>query len=323
MARKRKQGDAQPQGELPFSEGGTAGGGDEELLEEGKIICNLTGEHRTATPQEETLQSFIEQLHREYGVAFEDMARDVRIVCESEDPERGGVRKKTRNVSLVVYEPGAAHEPENIIRAVLVAPPTAKADKSVDALEDVLANLDERHDRVFGVWTNGSELAFRMREYHSRTGEPRFEELTDFPAPHETLEDLESAERRPLRIATKDSLLRSFKHCHSYTCPCVHRLITFEHRSEKKKTTCHSSSLGFGAHAARAPRGNRARVARPSDAYCSRGTLSRLRGRSSWTPGHRQQETALGDIRSRLFLAWTFAVSAGDDAQNEHEILDR
>lgn len=223
MARKRKQSDAQPQEELPFSEGGTAGGadeeaggGDEELLEEGKIICNLTGEHRTATPQEETLQSFIEQLHREYSVAFEDMARDVRIACESEDPERGGVRKKMRNVSLVVYEPGAAHEPENIIRAVLVAPPAAKADKSVDALEDVLANLDERHDRVFGVWTNGAELAFRMREYHARTGEPQFTELTDFPAPHETLEDLESAERRPLRIATKDSLLRSFKHCHDY-----------------------------------------------------------------------------------------------------------
>lgn len=222
MARKRKQDDAPQQEELRLGEGGTGGGEedgggeDEELLEEGKIICNLTGEHRTATPQEETLQSFIEQLHREYGIAFEDMDRDVRIACESEDAERGGVRKKTRNVSLVVYESGAAHDLAHIIRVVLVAPPGAKADKSIDTLEDVLANLDDRHEQVFGVWTNGAELAFRMRTIRRRTGEAEFTELTDFPAPHETLEDLESAERRPLRIATKDSLLRAFKHCHDY-----------------------------------------------------------------------------------------------------------
>src|SRR5262249_10799751 len=41
-------------------------------------------------------------------------------------------------------------------------------------------------------------------------------ELTDFPAPHETLEDLENAERRPLRVAAGDSLLRTFKRCHDY-----------------------------------------------------------------------------------------------------------
>lgn len=53
----------------------------EELLPEGKLVCALTGEQKLATPQEETLQSFIEQLHREYGVALEDMGRDVRIRC--------------------------------------------------------------------------------------------------------------------------------------------------------------------------------------------------------------------------------------------------
>src|SRR6185436_10015654 len=67
-----------------------------------------------------------------------------------------------------------------------------------------------------GLWTNGTDLAFRMRTYHPRTGEPEFTELTDFPAPGETLEDLEKAERRPLRVATADSLLRAFKRCHDY-----------------------------------------------------------------------------------------------------------
>ena len=55
-----------------------------------------------------------------------------------------------------------------------------------------------------------------MREYHKRTGDPQFTELTDFPAPDETLEDLESAERRPMRVAAGDSLLRAFKRCHDY-----------------------------------------------------------------------------------------------------------
>ncbi len=61
----------------------------EELLPEGKLVCVLTGEQRTATAQEETLQSFIEQMHREYGVALEDMERDVRISCVTFDEAKG------------------------------------------------------------------------------------------------------------------------------------------------------------------------------------------------------------------------------------------
>src|SRR5581483_2345089 len=69
---------------------------------------------------------------------------------------------------------------------------------------------------VYGVWTNGTDLAFRLRTFHSRTGDPVFTELTDIPAPDESLADLESAERRPLRVAAGDSLLRTFKRCHDY-----------------------------------------------------------------------------------------------------------
>ncbi len=69
---------------------------------------------------------------------------------------------------------------------------------------------------IYGLWTNGSELAFRMRRFNRRTGAAELTELTDFPAPDETLEDLESADRRPLRVASGDSLLRAFKRCHDY-----------------------------------------------------------------------------------------------------------
>jgi type I restriction enzyme M protein len=189
----------------------------EELLPEGKLVCVLTGEQKSATAQEETLQSFVEQLHREYGVALEDMERDIRISCISVDEKTGRERTRSRTASLAVYEPGTPHETENITKVALVVSPGTKADvKSIGLLEEVLGSLSDSRPQVFGLWTNGSDLAFRMRTYHSRTGEPLFTDLTDIPGPDETLDDLESAERRPLRIAGGDSLLRTFKRCHDY-----------------------------------------------------------------------------------------------------------
>ncbi len=105
-------------------------GGGEDVVLEGTLVCALTGEHKSATPQEETLQSFIEQLHREYGVPLSDMARDVRV--EGMTGEEGGKqKKKTRTVQLVVYEHGKPREVDNIARAVLVAKPGTKADAKV------------------------------------------------------------------------------------------------------------------------------------------------------------------------------------------------
>src|ERR1039458_3439776 len=88
----------------------------EELLPEGRLVCALTGEQKLATPQEETLQSFIEQLHREYGVALEDMGRDVRLRCTFVDEKTGKERNRSRTVSLVVYETGKPHEIDHVIR---------------------------------------------------------------------------------------------------------------------------------------------------------------------------------------------------------------
>src|SRR5258706_16396538 len=98
---------------------------DDEVVQEGTLVCALTGAHKPATPQEETLQSFIEQLHREYGVEIADMERDVRV--ESITGEEGGkAKKKTRTVQLAVYEHGKSHEVANIVRAALVAKPGTK-----------------------------------------------------------------------------------------------------------------------------------------------------------------------------------------------------
>ena len=224
MARGKKRGEDETQLELvgDAAESPEGGGEDEEVVLEGTLVCALTQEHRTATPQEELLQSFIEQLHREYSIPLEDMERDVRILCESS--EDGKVRTRNRTVSLVAFEAGKAHRDDadklfvdNVCRAFIVAKPGTKPDdKAIGMLEEVLGSLSQKRPEVFGVWTNGADLEFRMRTFQKGNGEPRYTELTDIPAPDETLADLESAERRPLRVAARDSLQRTFRRCHDY-----------------------------------------------------------------------------------------------------------
>ncbi|MFO0713627.1 MAG: hypothetical protein U0353_27490, partial [Sandaracinus sp.] len=81
MARAKKH-------EIEAEEAETAGasadeeGGDEELVLEGTLICALTGEAYKDTPDEQTLQSLIEQLLREYEVDPKDMERDVGLSLE-------------------------------------------------------------------------------------------------------------------------------------------------------------------------------------------------------------------------------------------------
>lgn len=176
------------------------------------IVCQLTGVFRADKPEERVLQSMVEQLHREYRVEHEDMARDVRIPCLD-----GVGKKKTVAVAIAVYERGTAHEIDNIIRVVMIAKGNAKvSDAAIRQLDLVLSNLSEEREIVYGLWTNGKDMAFRMRTYDAANGHPIPTELTDFPGPEETLADLDDADRRPLRVASGDSLLRTFKHCHDY-----------------------------------------------------------------------------------------------------------
>jgi type I restriction enzyme M protein len=184
----------------------------EEPIPQDTVVCALTGELRPDKPEERVLQSLVEQLHREYRVELSDMKRDVRVPCVNEEGKR-----KTVAVAIAVYAHGEPPELENIIRVALIAKANAKvSDAAIGQLDLVLSNLSDERDEVYGVWTNGRDMAFRMRTYDLANGLPISTELTDFPGPEETLADLEDADRRPLRVAVGDSLLRVFNHCHDY-----------------------------------------------------------------------------------------------------------
>jgi type I restriction enzyme M protein len=183
-----------------------------ELIAPDTLVCALTGNLFPDKPEERVLQSLIEQLHREYRVDLLDMGRDVKVSCI----DATGKKKKAA-VSLAVYEHGKPHDQSNIIRAVLIGKANSKgSDASLEQLDLVLSNLSEEREEVFGVWTNGRDMTFRMRTYDLATGFPVGTELTDFPAPDETLDDLNDADRRALRVAAGNSLLRAFNHCHDY-----------------------------------------------------------------------------------------------------------
>jgi type I restriction enzyme M protein len=199
-------------------EGGSEEGADEEVVPQGKLRCALTNALVDDTAEEQTLQSFIDQLEREYRVDPQDMARDFEVMATlvAGDTER----RRKRKVTLAVFERGKPHTIDHLIRAVLIARAgtkvpanLAESDKLFEPLRDVLASVPDTHPHVYGLWTNGEVMEFLERTY---TGELSFQTLTDFPAPDERREDLDNANRRPLRNATKDSLVRTFKRCHDY-----------------------------------------------------------------------------------------------------------
>lgn len=200
--------------------GESSAGSDEDVVPQGQLRCYLTNALVTDTPEEQLLQSFIDQLEREYGVEPADMERDFETVIVVEVGETE--KKRRRRLSLAVFEHGKAHTIDNLIRAVSIAregtkvPTDLAADhKLFEPLRDVLANVPAARAEVFGMWTNGEAMEFIVRRF-LHGGQPEFDTLTDFPAPDETLADLDRADRRPLRVATRDSLVRTFKRCHDY-----------------------------------------------------------------------------------------------------------
>ncbi|WP_280153259.1 N-6 DNA methylase [Piscinibacter sp. XHJ-5] len=218
MARQRKPKDNEANFAAASEENNdepSVSGGDEdstELLAPDTLVCALTGELVPDKPEERVLQGLVEQLHREYRVELSDMEREVTLSCRD-----ASGKKKTTTIAIAVYDHGKPHDDDNIIRVVLIGKANAKAsDASVEQLDLVLSNLSDERPEVYGVWTNGRDMTFRMRTYDSATGFPVGTELTDFPAPDESLEDLNDADRRALRVAAGDSLLRAFNHCHDY-----------------------------------------------------------------------------------------------------------
>lgn len=191
----------------------TAASQNEIVLAENEMVCSLTNRVVKATEKEMTLQSMIAMMTEEYGFASEDMERDFKV--KYMDADTGNT--KTQKVDLAIFYAGKAHDTDQLIRFIIVAKdakvkPNDKS-KGVEAtIEPILFGTDCE----FGCWTNGEDLQY-VYKYEDDFGQASCENISDFPACGQTLEDLEAqGERAMPRKPANESLVKTFKRCHDY-----------------------------------------------------------------------------------------------------------
>lgn len=194
-------------------ESNTTASQNEIVLAENEMVCSLTNRVVKATEKEMTLQSMIAMMTEEYGFAPEDMERDFKV--KYMDADTGNT--KTQKVDLAIFYAGKAHDTDQLIRFIIVAKdakvkPNDKS-KGVEAtIEQVLFGTDCE----FACWTNGEDLQY-VYKFEDDFGQPSCENISDFPACGQTLEDLEAqGERAMPRKPANESLVKTFKRCHDY-----------------------------------------------------------------------------------------------------------
>jgi hypothetical protein len=85
------------------------------VLEDNQLICALTKKIKTANEKELTLQSMIMMLNEEYNFDLKDMERDFPFSYEDDQG-----KTKRAKADLAVFEPGRAHDADNMIRIAIV-----------------------------------------------------------------------------------------------------------------------------------------------------------------------------------------------------------
>lgn len=185
---------------------------EEIVLNEDQLICILTNKIVKATEKESNLQFMIQTMSEEYGFSMEDMQRDFTFKYEDEEG-----KKRTAKMDLAIFEQGKVHDADNLARAIIVAK-DAKV-KANDAKGGLMASLEAIlifTDCEFGCWTNGEDLRF-LGKTVDKWQQATIEELSDFPAVNQSLEDLiASGDKAAPRKPANESLVRTFKRCHDY-----------------------------------------------------------------------------------------------------------
>ena len=185
---------------------------EEVVLNEDQMVCILTNKIVNATDKEKNLQYMIQMMAEEYGFQMSDMERDFTFKYEDENS-----KKKTGKVDLAIFEEGRGHDVVNLIRIIIVAKDNkVKADDKKSGAHATLDDLLIYSDCEFGCWTNGEDLQF-VYEHEDEWGQALVDDLSDFPAAGQTLEDLETAGDKSIpRKPANESLIKTFKRCHDY-----------------------------------------------------------------------------------------------------------
>ena len=183
----------------------------EEILGEDQLICVLTKLTKKATQKELNLQSIIEMLNEEYGFELRDMERDWSVSFDDDDG-----KVKRMKLDLAVFDQGAVHEADNLIRICMVNDEKVKPEDKKKGVEAALTRAMVGTTCDFGLWSNGEEYHFKYLS-EDDYGNVEAEDISDFPGQGQSMEDLENAaDRVQPRKPANDSLIRTFKRCHDY-----------------------------------------------------------------------------------------------------------
>lgn len=181
------------------------------VLEDNQLICALTKKIKTASEKELTLQSMIMMLNEEYNFDLIDMERDFSFAYEDDQG-----KTKRGKADIAIFDPGRAHDADNMIRIAVVFNSKVKDKDPKKGVSETLGLYLESTDCEFGVWTNGNDLHYLQCEKDDFR-QPQTFDISDFPGKGQSIQDLElSGERAHPRKPANDSLVKTFKRCHDY-----------------------------------------------------------------------------------------------------------
>lgn len=183
-------------------------------LDEGMILDYITGQPVKETPKELVRQRIARALLHEYAISVEDMAPDYRLKVDG----------KNRKIDIAIFEPGAEHTDEHLRRIVICDKEPTNGKKGAYRLRDhdqakrdveqlQFAMLAAPNCR-YGLWTNGLEFFFFVREDGRFASE--FKPIGDWPPADESVSLREVASFARLRRADPEMLRTTFRRCHNF-----------------------------------------------------------------------------------------------------------
>lgn len=211
MARPKKSAKSEPV-EAPDENGTTTE--ETSAIEDGKILDYITGKPIAENDKERVRQRIARALFHEYGISVDDMVPDFKVKVD-------GANKK---IDIAIFEPGAAHTPENVRRLVVCQKELKlgdrgaykmrdheQAEKDLEVLKDAMAACE---NCKYGLWTNGLEFFFF--HVNRKRFDAKFSPIGDWPLSDESIGTRDVVSHAKLRRADPEMLRTAFRRCHNF-----------------------------------------------------------------------------------------------------------
>ena len=185
-----------------------------QFIGEDMVLDYITNSPVKDTPKEQVRQRIVRAMLHEYGISPEDMESNFTVTVEG----------KKRKVDIAVFLEGHEHTQDGLRRVVLCFPEPKQGTKSSyklrsheqadNDLRDLQTIMASANECKYGLWTNGIELFFIMKE--ATRFDVDFKAIGDWPLADETLGTRDVYSEAHMRRADKFMLRMAFRRCHNF-----------------------------------------------------------------------------------------------------------